>query len=209
MIEVVVDVFPLSNALDGVRILLNGEALRRLCEEMDIALVSDSLFTPGGLGEESHLLRSTAALERLLRLREYGLAAFEVIPEPSHLHCIVEAVHRSDWLVVVFDCFLGSWNQVVSQFNSRTDDKPVVGEGRAVGGSEPVVIWVQFGDEVLMPVNALFHKISVVSFDKSFDLAVRPHSACGVCEARLVVMRSVAVKNGDITSLEGARVDEL
>lgn len=60
---------------------------------MNVALISDSPFSPVRLGQESHFLGSTAALERLLRLSENGLAALEVFSDPSHFHGIVKSVH--------------------------------------------------------------------------------------------------------------------
>jgi hypothetical protein len=210
MLKVEIDSFTLCKWFQGITIFLNWEHSSCRCIPMHINITSDSILSPSFLTEIHYLLWSSSTFDWHCWKSKDSFTTFEILSKITHLMCIVKSIHASNWTFFVVKSILRPFNKIISELNSRAHDQVIVCHWTfVIINIKSVVIWVQFTDSLLKPVQFLIETISSISHQALFFLGTIPDTSCDISISWLIMMHLFRVNDSNIFWFKSSRINEL
>ena len=121
---------------------------------VDFSVASDIVLSESRLTEVHDLLGSTTALEWELRAGEDSLATTETFSQDRGLVGTIKSVHGADGSIVIIKSFLATFDEIVTELETRVDDEVVVSGLSAIAQGHLVLARVERSDSKLLPVDS-------------------------------------------------------
>ena len=214
----------LFNALleaDGVQgrveLIARWEHDGRSSEELNTALISDSIFPESSLAKIQHFLWGATALDREDWACEDGITTTEALSQNGGLVGAFEGVHGTDRRFGIGQCFFRAFNFVESKRQTRVDDQKVVCCLGAIGHDQSVVVRVEASYTLLAPVDTwgtLKEIVLIADNPLFFVVRFRPSgiskdATCNHGVRCLVVVLALGVEDSDFVGVDLAGTREL
>ena len=200
-----------------VEFIVRREHDGRSSEELNIALISDSILSESGLAEIQHFLRGTTALDREDWASEDGIATTEALSQNGGLVGTFEGVHGTDRRFGIGQCFFRAFDFVKSKLQTRVDYQKVVGCLGAIGHDQSVVVRVKASYTLLAPVDTwgTLKEIVLLADDPLFLVVgfrlggISKDATCDHGVRCLVVVFTLGVEDSDFVADDLAGTCEL